>query len=198
MRKLLIIVLAFAAVPAMGQRFQGGLLAGLTACQIDGDTYSGYNKAGLLGGVFVKTDFSNKLSGQLELKYISKGAGTKNNDSNTNYYRVNMQYLEIPVLARYRVYKLLVAELGIGAGYLFKAQKDDGNGYLDFEPPLNNFELSGIAGVHYELFKHISVNARFQYSLFPVLPFGVDVPSYQISGFYNNIISFAFYYEIGK
>ena len=59
---------------SFGQNFQGGPILGFTATQVDGDTYSGYNKAGVIIGGFVNKKFSEKWSSQLEIKYIQKGS----------------------------------------------------------------------------------------------------------------------------
>ena len=40
-------------VQAQALRFDGGLVAGLNASQVQGDDYTGFNKLGLSGGAFV-------------------------------------------------------------------------------------------------------------------------------------------------
>jgi hypothetical protein len=43
---------------AYSQQFEGGVLGGLTASQIDGDSYKGYNKVGIQAGAWVHRLFT--------------------------------------------------------------------------------------------------------------------------------------------
>ncbi len=199
MKKFLLLLLLIPQTYIYAQRFDGGVMFGITASQIDGDRYAGYNKGGLTGGVFVNTPFSQNLSAQMELKYISKGAANKNTADNTGYYRAKLQYIEMPVIAKYKVLNNFIPEAGLGFGYLFKAGIDlDGNGYYPYDPPLNKFEFSMIVGISYEAFENFFMNARFSYSLIPVRRYNTGLPIYAVSGFYNNVLCFSLYYQFGK
>ncbi len=199
MKKIFVILLLIVPVYVQAQRFNGGILFGITASQIDGDRYAGYNKGGLTGGVFVNTSFSNNLIAQMELKYIGKGAAAKNNIDNTGYYRAKLQYIELPLLLKYKLKRNFVPEAGLGLGYLFKAGLDlDGNGYYPYDPPLNNYEISMLLGISYEAFTNFFMNARLSYSLVPIRRYETGLPTYVVSGFYNNVLSFSLYYQFGK
>jgi hypothetical protein len=73
-KNLLLVVLLLIPVVLNAQRFKGGVLVGFNGSQIDGDTWSGFYKGGLLAGAFVNTDLRDGFSAQLEIKYSSKGA----------------------------------------------------------------------------------------------------------------------------
>ncbi|MCC7507153.1 MAG: hypothetical protein IT259_17735, partial [Saprospiraceae bacterium] len=48
---LLLMLLPEGAIAQRQQRFKAGIIAGLTASQIDGDESAGYHKVGLQGGL---------------------------------------------------------------------------------------------------------------------------------------------------
>ena len=86
MKRSLIIILIVLPAVLSAQRFNGGVLIGLSASQVDGDTYAGFDKVGLQGGVFVNTKFNNAWGAQMELKYNAKGARKKTNESSPETY----------------------------------------------------------------------------------------------------------------
>ena len=53
-----------------GQRFNGGIIAGGLASQLDGDMYSGFQKYGYLAGGLVSLRLSSHSSVQFEMEYI--------------------------------------------------------------------------------------------------------------------------------
>ncbi|HRX13350.1 MAG TPA: hypothetical protein P5210_16925, partial [Draconibacterium sp.] len=59
---------------ALAQRFNGGILAGLNASQVEGDIYRGYHKPGILGGFYVETDLAPAVFMGMEIKYAQKGS----------------------------------------------------------------------------------------------------------------------------
>ena len=77
MKKFLVIVLFIIPVMTLAQRFKGGVLLGICASQVDGDTYGGFDKVGLQGGVFVNTKFTKYWGAQMEIQYNAKGARKK-------------------------------------------------------------------------------------------------------------------------
>ncbi len=43
------------------QEFNAGIFGGVTASQVDGDSYGGYNKLGFTAGVFVNREIDNNI-----------------------------------------------------------------------------------------------------------------------------------------
>lgn len=101
------------------QNFHGGVAAGLVGSQVAGDTYSGYNKAGIFAGGYVGWEFTKHSGIQLELEYFQKGS-RKNPDPDKNDYSsliFRLNYVELPVLYQYRI-KWFIIEGGPSAGFL--------------------------------------------------------------------------------
>ena len=55
---VLIFLLGGISEKMQAQQFHGGIALGLVGSQVAGDTYSGYNKAGISGGGFVNLNLS--------------------------------------------------------------------------------------------------------------------------------------------
>lgn len=89
------------------QRFEGKLIAGGNLAQIDGDRLLGYNKAGLTGGVGVTTVLSERWKFSLEFLYNQIGSrSTQNDDPNSVFDRIALNYIEVPVLIHFLDWKL--------------------------------------------------------------------------------------------
>jgi len=190
---LVFAIFSFSSIHA--QRFQGGPLFGLSAAQIDGDNLSGYNKAGLVAGAFVRTNFMEGAGMQLEIKYIGKGASDPVTEFDPDYYKIRLDYIEIPVLFYFNPgVKGFYIEGGLAPAYLMQAREDDGYGFVEPFEPYNKLDIAAAGGVRYDIFEHFSVNARFSYSILPVL----DHPGGQAwrfnYGLYNNVLNLAVYY----
>ncbi|HYX06249.1 MAG TPA: porin family protein [Bacteroidales bacterium] len=197
MKKLLFLLFLFLPVAAFSQRFSGGITMGLSASQIDGDRYAGYNKAGFIGGMFARTDLTDKTGWQIEIKYIGKGAGKKNDPENPGYYKVKLHYIEVPLILYYNFTGKWSGEGGIAPGYLMKAAEDlDGGGFTSPEKPFRDAELDGLAGINYNFTDHLRANIRFSYSIIPVRNHPGDQVHFLDRGQYSNVLEFSVYYSL--
>lgn len=177
------------------QRFKGGILGGINASQIDGDTWGGYYKLGLLAGAFVYTDFVDKWGGQLEIKYSSKGSA---NGFNVPYpVKISLQYIDLPVLATYEAIDNLKIQAGVSFNYLFVAKRYDGSWFDDWDFEPNSLETSLTFGVNYRFFQRFDMNLRYSYSLLPVRS-NAATDDWGHGAWFNNVVSFALYFEIGN
>lgn len=192
MKKLLFVLLIVLPLTSFAQRFSGGVVLGFNASQIDGDTWGGYYKAGIVGGAFVFTELQNNWGAQLEIRYAAKGSSPSPKYQITR--KIRLQYIEMPVLATYQINNNFQAQGGISIGYLYSAAQNDGNGYEEFDQ-FDSIEPAICAGVKYSGFDKLSLNIRLSYSILPIYAeySGASIPY----GMYNNVITFACYYQIG-
>ncbi len=191
---------------ANAQIFHGGVLAGFTATQVDGDTYGGYNKAGFQGGVFVNARLSDLFSAQLEIKYTGKGAKKPVNSSDPDIYTLTLHYIDIPLLASIKVKQIGSVELGVIPAYLFSAQGEDNGGNLpsDYLVTFNKFDISSLIGININLIPKLWLNLRYSYSLTSIRPEDYPNGYYtwfgklfgQKTGQYNNCLMVGIYYRI--
>ena len=138
MKKLFLLSVFFLAASTFlfSQKFHGGVTAGLAATQVAGDTYSGFNKAGIFMGGYVNLDISKRSALQMELTYFQKGSRA-NPDSTNNFqqYKFRANYIEMPLLYMFKAGKFIVhagPSLGFLMGYFEEAdyfRLDDKEGY---------------------------------------------------------------------
>ena len=171
------------------QTFTGGLLAGISSCQVDGDQNAGYEKVGFWGGAFVRNKFSEYSGIQLGVHYIGKGSKRNANPEAGDYtsFRNHLDYIEIPVLYNFYLKKRFIFEGGLGFGYLFRSKLDDESGTIPEEQyQFNDMDYNVQFGFNYLITKHLFINIRFSYSILPI----ADDPSR-----FNRVLGYAFYYE---
>ena len=192
----IIIVISLFMIPAnlVAQRFKGGVMAGLNVSQIDGDSWAGYNKAGLVGGAFVYTDFTDKWGAQMEIRYAAKGSASPKYYGSSIKFR--LQYIEIPLVTTFKPLKYLAFQGGLSFGYLFSAGRNDGDGYQKINLSKNT-ETALCVGINFSYFKSFDLNARFAYSVFPISADYID-QTFNYGALYNDVITFGIYYHIGE
>jgi len=199
--KRLYFILLFALIAgiAVSQNFEGGVLAGLTASQVDGDAYRGYRKVGLQGGGWVRRMFTYTLGGQMEIRYIQKGALKTVTPNDPTYHRTALHYIDIPLMAQLFYNEDVILELGIGPEILISAIQEDENGPIDIrDPQYNRFTMSAIAGVGYRFLEVMQVHFRFNYSIIPIRPHPSGQTYLLNQGHYSNSLTIALYYQIGN
>jgi hypothetical protein len=156
--------------PLLAQKFEGGLIAGLCASQVAGDTYSGYNKAGLFAGGYVALHISDRNALRLELDYIQKGSHKNSNPDIEDYdtYDMRLAYVEMPLLLRRSYGKKIIAEVGPAMSFLIHSYEAINKSEIYGGIPFKKQNLSFIAGISYLINDRISVGMRTNNSLFSI------------------------------
>jgi hypothetical protein len=212
MRRLLLLSFFITlSIYSFSQRFYGGAIVGFNASQVEGDRYRGFNKPGLIGGVWAQTDISEKYYWGLELKYNEKGSRKNQNPKKNDYdefvYRLN--YIDLPVIAGYKYNDAVSFFGGLSFGVLIhKYEEFNGDPSPSIsDSNLHNWELGMLIGAKVDFDKILDrrwakkfiFDMRFQYSALSTYgklsPFFIY--SYTESQF-NNLISMALFYRIGS
>ena len=198
---------AFCFLPsAFAQRFIGGIAVGMNITQVDGDEVFGYYKTGFNGGPYVKLmlDKKQRFSVTMELLYTQKGALQKTGiyieniakgdiafiDHNYStyypkiFYKLNTDYLELPLLFHYDDPRSKVA-IGVGFSWARLVTIKEYEQLWDHERlktdslgarRLNTTVSSGrynkndwgiMLDVKIPIYKGLKFNFRYQYSLAP-------------------------------
>jgi len=197
----IIIFVLLASASLFSQKFGGGMFAGPVVSQVDGDSQGGYNKLGVHFGGFVDRAFNDNFGWQMEIKYIQKGSRKVPDLENGDIedFKIGLHYIEVPCLGTYYLNENITIELGIAAGYLFKANiEDQGYQVPDAIDDFHIVEISGLAGAYYNFNEKLSVGARGSYSLLPIRPHPGGQTYWLNMGQYNNLLSAALYFHIGK
>lgn len=178
---------------------------GITACQVHGDNYAGYNKVGLVGGLYVNAMMGKTVSSELGLIFIQKGSRHNQNPEKNDlkYYYLNLNYLEVPVLIRYSPNKFFFT-IGLSYAYLINYYEASESGNQTGIYPFKKDEYSFNAGIGMNLGKKLAFEVRTNNSFITIRPFGGNFSPYYNNfvarwfnkGFYNNILQMAFTYKI--
>ncbi len=194
-RLILTIFSALVIFTSNAQEFKAGLHVGMTATQVDGDSLEGFNKAGLLGGLFVSRQLSDHTALHFELMYIQKGSRKPLDKDYNTFYRLRLNYLEAPLLFRYKPGKKLGLQFGPAIGVLLFSQEEDQLGLIRYSPPFKKMEYSLCGGLTYDLSEKMLFDFRYSYSMVAVRPFDVARSYlYWNGGQFNSVLQFALQY----
>lgn len=196
----LIYLIVFAGITSVAQRFEGGVLAGINASQVDGDTYYGYNKPGIVAGAYVLNNSTQNVFAGMEIKFSQKGS-RKNPDAKTGdqtMYVMRLNYVDMPVYLGFRTTDKTSILAGLSAGYLIKGTEynNDGAFVKEDQHPFNKFDLNGMLGFRFQLNSRLSVDLRGAYSLLPVRNSPGNVLWYWKDNQFNNLITTNLLYRI--
>lgn len=205
MKKTFILILfSLLITGAYAQRFEGGLLAGYNASQVDGDIYRGYNKPGVVVGAFVQTDVAPAIFLGMEIKYAQKGSRNKIDPKNPipEKYIMRLGYAEVPVFIGFRANDRGSIVGGISAGYLIHAKEYNENGPFveQDQHRFNNFDLEPFLGFQFDALDNLKLDLRFAYSVLPIRgqPGENATTIYWLNNQFNNVISLAIYYRLNS
>ncbi len=189
---------------SVAQRFEGGLIAGFNATQVEGDYFKGYHKPGVLAGFFVQTDVVPAVFAGMEIKYSQKGSRKriKQNDPNPQKYIMRLGYVDVPLFVGFRTNDRGAVVAGVSAGYLIHAMEFDEYGEFPVEDQnaFNNLDLQPFIGFQFDMLDQVKLDLRFALSVLPIRgqP-GEDATNYYwLNNQFNNVISLAAYYNLGR
>ena len=181
----------------LAQTFEGGFFAGLSASQVDGDTYSGFNKAGLTAGGYISAELTRNSGWKAELRYIQKGAYKKNTEQDPTLYKLTIHYIEIPLMYQYWINDRIILEGGFSPDIYLGHKEENEIGELEGEerPDYHRFSIGANAGVAYKITDNIIAGARYTYSIIPIRDHASGQTYLLNRGQYNNVVSFSLYYH---
>jgi opacity protein-like surface antigen len=183
MKKILlsaVAVLAFGFTNAQGVKF--GVKAALNVATVNGDFEDASSLIGFQVGGFAEIKVSDKFAVQPELMYSTQGASGDNAD-------LNLNYLNIPVMAKFYVAKSFSLEAGPQIGFLLSA-KEAGEDAKDFYSS-TDFGLNFGAG--FDFTENLSAGLRYNIGLSNVTDYG-DIFDEEISA-KNGVFSVSLGYK---
>ncbi len=169
------------------RKFSGGLVAGMSATQVDGDYLNGYHKVGINAGAVGYVHFSPKVAASLELLYSQKGSHSVTQSESPYFgayfakYTIHLNYAEVPVVLHYFITPKY--HLGIGASYnvLISSREDynDASFTTVIDPEVYPFArqtFDGLLNGSMVLWRGLMLNVRYQYSISTIRKFA-DIPA---------------------
>lgn len=204
MRKYFIIAALFiCSIPLFSQSFKGGIYAGLTASQVSGDSYAGFNRLGGLVGAYASLPISEKADVELNLLFIQKGSHHNPNADQGDYmqYSLRLNYVEIPIVFSFPLPGMfsgkLRGELGSSFAHLLSSTEYNSMGPVN--PKLfSKSEYNFITGLKYPLNAHLDVEFRYFNTWFfhPIREHEGGGRHYLNWGQYNTVCALSLRYNI--
>lgn len=193
-QKLLLVILFCVSCYFSGnaQNVGGGLTLGLNASQIDGDSFKGFNKAGIQAGGFVYFKLSDKVKFQPEIVFDQLGS---NNKINTP---IKLNYVSVPILLNFNL-PIMIGEnehnieihAGPVLGILLSAKGVDiGGNTVEGTDGFDNPDLRAVAGLGLRT-GNISFVLRYGYSILSFTSNNSNLPQLGGAGWFHNYASFS-------
>lgn len=154
-------VMAFAFSNAQETKF--GVKAGLNLTNLTGDVQDASSLVGFQIGGFAEIKLTDKFAIQPELLFSTQGAKNKFTDfeEGTYEYDTKLNYLNIPVLAKYYITEAFSVEAGPQIGVLLSA-KEDGEDAKDY---YKSVDFGFNVGAGYNFTENLSVGLRYTIGL---------------------------------
>lgn len=198
-KQILFILLLLVTNLSFSQSFNAGFIAGVNASQISGDNYAGFNKAGLLLGIYTDIDVSKKFNLQAEINYSQKGSRRNPNTSegDTDFFLLRLDYIEIPIMLRVP-YKRFKFDGGLYFGTLINQYLADEDGPIPLDDNINQFkdwDFGFLVGIDFDFTEHLIMNWRYNNSIVPVRDFDSGGRFLFNSGMFHSYLSISLRYE---
>ncbi|QQX76083.1 MULTISPECIES: porin family protein [Aequorivita] len=169
MKKILLFtafaIFAFVNSHAQGE-FRIGFKAGVNVASIGGDDTFGIgsfgSRTGFHVGALVEIPINEKFSVQPELLYSAKGS---NYDFSSGDTDIKLDYIDVPILAKYHIIQGLSAELGPVIGVLVKADADNGDETEDIKEFYKSTDIGIGIGASYRLPMGVFFSLRYNKGL---------------------------------
>ncbi|MFY9154449.1 MAG: porin family protein [Prolixibacteraceae bacterium] len=189
------------SLASSAQRFEGGVIAGLNASQVDGDFTSGYHKPGIVAGGYVLNNFSRTLFAGMELKFNQKGS-RRNPDpkipDDPSKYIMRLNYADMPFYLGIRTSERISLIAGISAGYLISGTEYDNYGKFQTadQHAFNEIDVQGLLGFRFQVNDRLFVDLRGAYSLIPIREQPGDISIYWLDSQFSNVLSTTILYRL--
>jgi len=185
----------FLTLSIKGQNFGGGLIAGVSTSQVAGDMLGGFNKIGILAGVYTNLKVKESWRLQFEMTYIQKGS--RNPKIHINHINeITLSYVEVPISINLQQKENLGVEVGILPAFIISSKMNDDYSEINISPTFEKYDFGVFAGINYHLSSNIILNSRISNSIIPIRPHISGVTNGWNKGQYNTVLSFTIHYKI--
>ncbi len=165
MKKIILVcsTILFITITTKAQDASVGIKAGTNFTKIDGQSFNDGYKTSFQGGLFMELDFNKKIGIQPEFLYSE--TKSENIPGALPYTfqnsEVNLNYLTIPILFRYKIAKVLV--LNVGPQYSLLLNKSD-NKLVGGSEPFKSSDFAMIGGAQLN-FRYLRLYGRYAIGL---------------------------------
>jgi hypothetical protein len=195
---ILFILPVVMTVSVKGQQVNMAVFGGINASQVQGDSYTGYNKLGFSAGFIVNRNIDKDIYWQAEIKYGTRGVYKGPSDGDQTLYRSSYHILELPLSVHYLHDEKLMVEIGTSPELLITTLYWDENGVLEPSnyPDNRRFGLNVFAGIGYWFNPRWMVGLRYTNSALPFRdPQEWNNP--QNRGYFHSVIGLSLAFRVG-
>ncbi len=159
MKKILLSAVALMAfgLTAQAQEMNFGLKAGANFANVGGDAEDTSMRTAFHVGAFSEFKLSEQFSIQPELVYSMQGFKSDAIEGFTSEEDIKLDYLNIPIMAKYYLMEGLSLHAGPQVGFLISAKVDD----EDIKDSYKSIDFGLAGGVEYELPIGLFLQARY-------------------------------------
>lgn len=159
MKKMMMIVAMMVATVAAKAQFEPGTFTlqpkvGVTLATISSDDSK--FKFGMAAGIEGQYQLNNWFGLSAAVMYSQQGAKAKNYD-----VKLNTEYINIPVMAKFYVTKGLSLNVGLQPGFMTKAKAKGEGRTIDVKSNCNKVDFSIPMSIAYEFENGLSFEARY-------------------------------------
>jgi hypothetical protein len=198
---LMMLMLAGAGVN-QAQWIRGGLTVGMNMTQVDGDEIYGFRKYGFHGGAIGTVPVKNDFLITLETLYSQKGANQPRRTQYYRQYRVELDYVEVPVLLQYNDRDIFTIGAGFAYGRLVNVKEWEKGvrtptTLLGVNAAYDRADYLALIDLKFRIIQRMSMNVRYQYSMdkIRVAQFSDDFQQRSWDrNHYNNVLTFRIAY----
>jgi hypothetical protein len=172
MKKLCFAVIAVLSLTySQAQEVQFGAKAGVNFANLTGDDVDNSDPITAFHvGAVAEIKINEKFSVQPELLYSAKGATSKDSEEGFSYeYALNLDYIDVPIMAKYYVTPGLSLEAGPQIGFLVAAEAEIEEGSVsltdDVKDQFKTVDFGLNFGLGYKLDNGINFDARYNLGL---------------------------------
>jgi hypothetical protein len=159
MKKILLVVAlaAFSSASLNAQDIKFGVKGGLNFANISGDNTSQLEPVTAFNfGVMSEISITDKFSFQPEILFSGQGYSFKNSNK-----LVALNYINVPLMAKYYLTKGLSLEAGPQVGYLISAKSEG----IDVKDSFKKIDFGANVGLGYKFSNGINVGTRYNFGL---------------------------------
>ena len=170
MKKILLsLAVSLVALVSMAQNGAGNNsikpMVGMTLSSLFGQNSNNVDsRIGFAAGAEFEHQFNRVFALSAGIMYQQQG--TKVKDEEQNKYNTRLDYVNVPILANFYVWKGLSVKAGLQPGFMVHSSLTRPDDYAEFdEKDCNKFDLQVVGGIGYEI-KHFVVEFRASYGCF--------------------------------